>query len=149
MSAETKKVLEMLAAGKISPEDAERLLDKLSSPAAQPDQAGSQASPGTSSAVPGNQPGAKRPRFLRIQVERPGRDGVDVRVPLALARGGRHWMAFLPVRVAEKLSEYGINFGSLDAMNDQDFQAAIAHMNDLMNVDIQGRNGKRVRVYAE
>ncbi|MGC1107197.1 MAG: hypothetical protein WA876_11720 [Candidatus Acidiferrales bacterium] len=149
MSAETKKILEMLAAGKLSPDDAERLLDKLSGAAASAEQVNSQTAAGptsgTSAGAPGNAPGAKRPRFLRIQVQRPGREDVDVRVPLGVARCGRHWAAFLPLRVADKLSEYGIDFGSLDAMNDQEFQAAI----DRMNVNIQGRNGKRVRVYAE
>ncbi len=145
MSAETKKILEMLAAGKISHEDAERLLDKLSGAAASAEAANSQTAAGPTAGAPGSVPGAKRPKFLRIQIQRPGREDVDVRVPLAVARGGRHWMAFLPLRVADKLSEYGIDFSSLDAMNDQEFQAAI----DRMNVDIQGRNGKRVRVYAE
>jgi hypothetical protein len=145
MSAETKKILEMLAAGKISPDDAERLLDKLSGAAASAEPANSQTAAGPTTGAQGNAPGAKRPRFLRIQVQRPGREDVDVRVPLGVARCGRHWAAFLPLRVADKLSEYGIDFGSLDAMNDREFQAAI----DRMNVNIQGRNGKRVRVYAE
>ena len=37
MSLETRKVLEMLAAGKITSEDAERLLDKLSALDDQPE----------------------------------------------------------------------------------------------------------------
>lgn len=149
MSAETKKVLEMLAAGKISAEDAERLLDKLSnSAAAQTAQAGAtnpQNVSGTTAASTGATPGGKRPKFLRIQVERPGREDVNVRVPLSVARGGRQWMAFLPSRVAEKLSKHGINFGSLDAMSDDEFQAAL----DRINVDVEKGNGKKVRIYAE
>lgn len=144
MSAETKKVLEMLAAGKISPEDAERLLDKLSGAAqgAQSDTAGATTA---SANAPGSAAGTKRPRFLRIQVERPGREDVNVRVPLSVARGGRHWMAFLPTGVADRLNEYGIHFGSLDEMSDAEFQAAL----DRINVDVVKGNGKRVRVYAE
>lgn len=148
MSAETKKVLEMLAAGKISPEDAERLLDKLSGAAqgAQSDTVNSQPGATTASAnAPGSAAGAKRPRFLRIQVERPGREDVNVRVPLSVARGGRHWMAFLPTGVADRLNEYGIHFGSLDEMSDAEFRAAL----DRINVDVVKGNGKRVRVYAE
>jgi hypothetical protein len=149
MSAETKKVLEMLTAGKISAEDAERLLDKLSNGAAgQSPQAGAtnpQNASATTTASTGAAPGGKRPRFLRIQVERPGREEVNVRVPLSVARGGRHWMAFLPSRVAEKLSEHGINLGSLDSMSDEDFQEAL----DRINVDVQKGNGKKVRIYAE
>lgn len=147
MSAETKKVLEMLAAGKISQEDAERLLDKLSGPAqaAQNESANSQPGSATTSNAATSASGAKRPRFLRIQVERPGRDDINVRVPLSMARGGRHWMAFLPTGVADRLNEYGIHFGSLDEMSDAEFQAAL----DRINVDVVKGNGKRVRVYAE
>lgn len=145
MSVETKKVLEMLAAGKISPEDAERLLDKLSGTAAQSESANSQTGTATNASAATNSSGATRPRFLRIQVERPGREDVDVRVPLSVARGGKHWMAFLPTGVADRLNEYGINFGSLDEMNDAEFQAAL----DRINVDVMKGSGKRVRIYAE
>lgn len=144
MSVETKKVLELLAAGKISPEDAERLLDKLTSAASSPEQSNSQT-PGTAANTAGGACGSRRPRFIRVQVERPGREGVNVRVPLSCARGGRHWMAFLPTRVAEKLQEHGIDFGSLDAMSDEDFHKAM----ERINVDIEGRSGRKVRIFAE
>lgn len=143
MSAETRKVLEMLAAGKISAEDAERLLDKLSS-SAETSQAGTE----TSQAAAGNSasaPGAARPRYIRIQIDRPGKDDINMRVPLSNLRGGRHWMAFLPIHLADKLHEYGLDFGALDAMDEQQFRRAM----EQMNVDIQGRSGKRVRIYAE
>ncbi|MGH9730338.1 MAG: SHOCT-like domain-containing protein [Candidatus Acidiferrales bacterium] len=143
MSAETKKVLELLAAGKISPEDAERLLDKLTGAASSPEPSSSQTPGATTN--PAGACGSRRPRFIRVQVERPGREGVNVRVPLSCARGGRHWMAFLPTRVAEKLQEHGIDFGSLDAMNDEDFQKAM----ERINVDIEGRSGRKVRIFAE
>src|SRR5690242_11986670 len=141
MSAETKKVLEMLATGKISQGDAERLLDKLSGGQSAQREGPSPQTSGAEIPAAGSATGAKRPRFLRIQVERPGRDNVDVRVPLSIARGGRHWMAFLPVGVAEKLNEYGVQFGALDAMSDQELRAAL----DRVNVDIAKSNGKRVR----
>ena len=143
MSAETKKILEMLAAGKITQEDAERLLDKLSggAPAETP---GSQANGGSTPSA-GNSAGAQRPRYIRIEVERPGRDDVNIRVPISNMRGGAHWMAFLPVSVAEKLSDFGIDFGSLDKMNDEQFRRAV----DRISVDVEGRSGKRVRIYAE
>ncbi|HXW56249.1 MAG TPA: hypothetical protein VEJ67_10900 [Candidatus Cybelea sp.] len=142
MSAETKKVLEMLAAGKISEEDAERLLDKLSGGGTGPEA----TTPPTSGTAATNSAGAvPRLRFVRIQIDRPGREGIDMRVPISGIRGGRHWMAFLPIRLADKLHEYGLDFGCLDTMNDEDFRKAL----DQMNVDIQGRSGKRVRIYAE
>lgn len=147
MSAETKKVLELLAAGKISQEDAERLLDKLTSAtqASQGDPTTSQRVPPPSGSAGASTANAPRPRFIRIQIDRPGRDDINMRVPLSSMRGGRHWMAFLPIRLADKLHEYGLDFGCLETMNDEDFRRAM----DQMNVDIQGRSGKRVRIYAE
>lgn len=146
MSAETKKVLEMLAAGKISQQDAERLLDKLSgTPSAQSDVASAPTGAAGNTASAANSAGSKRPRFLHVQVERPGRENVDMRVPLSIARGARHWMAFLPTGVAERLNEFGVHLGSLDEMTDQELQAAL----DRINVEIAKGNGKRVRIYAE
>jgi hypothetical protein len=148
MSAETKKILEMLAAGKISQEDAERLLDKVSGAAAAPETSGHQANPGTnatSAPAGGSASEPQRPRYIHIQVDRPGRDDVNVRVPISSVRGGAHWMAFLPLRVADKLSEYGIDLGCLEKMNDEQFRKAM----DRINVDVQSRSGKRVRIYAE
>jgi hypothetical protein len=82
MSAERKRVLEMLAAGKITAEDAERLLDKLEGSAS--DQTGSKEKTEEGSAA-----APKKQRFLRIVVERPGQDRVNVRVPLSFTRTGR------------------------------------------------------------
>lgn len=144
MSAETRKVLEMLAAGKISAEDAERLLDKLSS-SAQTSQAGTETSQTVAPGDTASAPGAARPRYICIQIDRPGKDDINVRVPLSNLRSGRHWMAFLPVRLTDKLHEYGLDFGALDAMDEQQFRRAM----EQMNVDIQGQSGKRVRIYAE
>jgi hypothetical protein len=148
MSAETKKVLEMLAAGKISTEDAERLLDKISGATAATGATGSQSSAtatSTGGAATPNAANAKRPRYLRIQVERPGREGTSIRVPIPFVRSGRHWMAILPERVSDKLREHGFDFGSLEAMSDEDFQRTLGQM----NVDIESDGGKRVRIYCE
>lgn len=144
MSVETKKVLEMLAAGKISAEDAERLLDKLSG-SAQPSQTGTEASQTANAGNAASTPGAARPRYVRIQIDRPGKNDVNMRVPLSSMRGGRHWMAFLPIRLADRLHEYGLDFGALEAMDEQEFRQAM----ERVNIDIQSGSGKRVRIYAE
>lgn len=147
MSVETKKVLEMLAAGKITQGDAERLLDKLTSSAQAPqvDAATSQRMPPPSGSVGASTANPLRPRFLHVKVQRPDGRDTDIRVPISAVRAGRHWAAFLPLRVADKLSECGIDFGALDAMNEREFQAAL----DRMNVRIQSHNGKNVHIYAE
>src|SRR5271166_3764690 len=79
MSVETRKVLEMLAAGKITSEDAERLLDKL---AAVRESAEGRAPENQESC--GATPVRK---YLRIVVNGDGKD-VNMRVPLSFVRTG-------------------------------------------------------------
>ncbi len=80
MSVETKKVLEMLAAGKITSEDAERLLDKLAA-AKEP------AENNASENQEGSGPTPAR-KYLRILVQDGDAKDVNVRVPLAFVRSG-------------------------------------------------------------
>ena len=146
MSAETKKILEMLAAGKISAEDAERLLNKVSGAAPQ-EPAGPSAStePGTTGAS-ADATKAKRPRYLRIQFEQPGRENVNMRVPLAFVRAGQLF-SILPAGITERLQEHGIGVGafSFSRMRDPEFQKAL----DELNIDIDKGDGKKVRIFAE
>jgi len=145
MSAETKQVLEMLKDGKITTEDAEKLLDKLSGSSAGPsatasagDAAG--APPATS---PSRSPG--KPRFLRIRIERPGRENVNMRVPLSLARAGIGWMALIPPRVNERLAEQGIDLSGLGELKGEDIREALENT----NIDIDKGDGRTVRIYCE
>ncbi|HUJ40028.1 MAG TPA: hypothetical protein VLW54_05745 [Candidatus Acidoferrales bacterium] len=145
MSAETRQVLEMLKDGKITPEDAEKLLEKLSGPSATPP--GAPPAGAGAGAQPGANPGggAARPRFLRIRVERPGRENVNMRVPLSLARAGIGWMTLIPPRVNERLAEQGIDLSALGDLKGEDIREALENL----NVDIDKGDGKKVRVYCE
>jgi|SRR5579872_7400931 len=93
MSEERKKVLEMLAAGKISADEAERLLDKLSGSA-------SNATPGTEKPPAPAQQGTAKPKYLRIVVDQPGREQINMRVPLSLIGTGRGLLAIMPKHVS-------------------------------------------------
>jgi len=131
MSAESRKVLEMLAAGKITAEEADKLLEKLNAqPSAEPKP---------------EEPSASKPRFLRIQIDKPGQDQVNVRMPLSFARTGTHVLAVLPARIREKLSDQGIDLSKLCAMNEKDWNEAI----ETMNIDIDRGSGKKVKVFCE
>jgi hypothetical protein len=146
MSAETKKILELLAAGKISTEDAERLLNKVST-AAPPETAGPSASSESATiGASGDATKAKKPRYLRIQVERPGRENVNMRVPLAFVRGGQ-LLSILPAGIAEKLQEHGIGIGafSRSKMDDPEAMKALEEL----SIDIDKGDGKKVRIFAE
>src|SRR5689334_5286957 len=99
MSAETRKVLEMLAEGKITSSDAERLLEKL---AATPESGSGHENNATSAS-------AAPKKFLRVLIERPGGDDVNVRVPLNFVRSGVKLAGILPPRVLEKLEAEGFD----------------------------------------
>lgn len=144
MSAETKKVLEMLAAGKISPEDAERLLNKLSASGASDPAASKAIVESRATDTTGSTTGTKKPRFLRIQVERAGKKDVNIRVPLPFALAGQ-LVSFLPASITEKLRDHGVGVGIINAMKSGDFPKSL----DDMNIDIESGDGEKVRIYAE
>jgi hypothetical protein len=138
MSEERKKVLEMLAAGKITPDEAERLLDKLSGNA-------SNATAGAEKPPAPAQQGNAKPKYLRIVVDQPGREQVNMRVPLSLVGSGRGLLAIMPKHVHERLAEYGINAGSFTTLTCDDLGQAIREL----NVDVERVGGKKVKIFCE
>jgi len=136
MSEERKKVLEMLAAGKITPDEAERLLDKLSGNA-------SNATPGAEK--PPAQRGNAKPKYLRIVVDQPGREQVNMRVPLSLVGSARSLLAIMPKHVHERLAEYGIDAGSFTTLTSDDLGQTIREL----NVDVEKVGGKKVKIFCE
>lgn len=138
MSEERKKILEMLAAGKITADEAEKLLDKLSSNA-------SNAAPGTETPPASATPGTAKPKYLRIVVDQPGRDPVNVRVPLSFLSSAKSLLAIMPKRVNERLAAHGINAGSFATMNLDDLNSAMREL----NVEVDEGGGKKVRFFCE
>ncbi|MFI5114135.1 MAG: hypothetical protein ACHP7J_03245 [Terriglobales bacterium] len=134
MSEERKKVLEMLAKGTISTADAEKLLEKLAEPASHEGKA-----EGHSSSEP------SKPRFMRIVIDKPGQDQVNIRMPLAFMRTGTGLLAVLPTKINEKLAELGVDFSARGAMNEKEWAEAVENM----NIDIEKGNGKKVRIFCE
>ncbi len=137
MSAERRKILEMLAEGKITSEDAERLLDKIERTTVTA--ASAKESAGEARGGP------KKLRFLRILVERPGEDNVNVRLPLAFTRTGTRLLAVLPQRVTDRLAEHGVDLGVLTALKGEDLDKALEEL----NVDIEKGDGTKVRIFCE
>jgi len=137
MSEETKKVLEMVAEGKISASDAERILEKLAASAQTPARDKTEES--------GETTAAKKPRFLRIVVDKPGQDQINIRMPLSFTRTGKSLLAVLPLRVSEKLAELGIDASVLASSNDKDWAEALGNA----DINIEKGNGKKVRIFCE
>lgn len=128
MSEERKRVLAMLAEGKVSVDEAERLLRALEET---PD-AGKKGSP----------------RFLRVVVE--GEARVNVRVPLKLLRSGIRLSSLLPKEAKGKvdgaLGDRGLDL-DLRKMKPEEIDAFIETLNDL-TVDVDDGKDK-VRVFCE
>jgi hypothetical protein len=137
MSAETRKVLEMLKAGQISAEDAEKLLEKL-------DRGSSAGADGHAGQEPSPSQGQKL-RFLRVLVENPQSEQVNVRIPLTFLRSGIKVLAVLPRHVNEKLAEQGVDLSALAELKGEELEQALR---DLL-VDVDGPEGKKVQVFCE
>jgi len=144
MSDDTRRVLDLLAQGKITVEDADRLLRAMTAeePRRQ-DEAGA--------------PAAERPqlRWVRIAVHKAAKDGhrdkdVNIRVPIAIVKSGMRLGALIPgmagEQVSARLRERGldIDFSKLDA-------AAIEEvLKELGETNIEIESGKsQVRITCE
>jgi len=136
MSDERKKILDMLQKGRITVEEAEKLLAALDSPV--------EAQPGT------ERSGCK---YLRIMVE-PGpqsedRDRVNIRVPMKLIRAGLKFAAFVPkhahASINQALHEKGIEM-DFNQFTQQDIEDLVTQLSDL-TVEVEGK--EKVRICCE
>lgn len=102
MSEERKKVLQMIAEGKITPEEGERLLAAMG----EPDPSTKASSESRNRAGPD----AIGPRWLRIHVDTSEGERVRVNVPWKLARFA---MNFIPKEARARLGEEGFDISSI------------------------------------
>ena len=138
MSAERKQVLDMLAEGKISAADADRLLDKLASPEGQ--------AKGDAGSATGDANGSKtNPKFLRVEVDAKNGERVNIRVPIFLLRTGIKLSTMLPSKVSSRLTERGIDLSQLSHLDGDELVKALREL----TVDVQANNGDKVRVFCE
>jgi DUF4097 and DUF4098 domain-containing protein YvlB len=139
MCAERRKVLELLAQGKITADEAEKLLNKLDS------LSGSQAEP-ESTTSESKATETKPLRFLRVEVEKPGStENVNVRIPLSFLRASAGLHVLLPRHVQERLSANGIDIGSLSRLRGQELEKALQQL----DVHVDESSGKKVRIFCE
>jgi hypothetical protein len=155
MNENRRQILEMLAAGKINAEEAERLLAAL-----EPD---SSRAPEVASSN-GNHTGAAsqkaRSKYLRVLVEADetmtgmkGPTTVNVRVPMQLLRAGVRLASLIPAQAHEHLDEALSNHGiplTLSQIKPENLEELIDHLEDL-TVDVDGKEGNttKVRVFCE
>lgn len=144
MSENQKKILQMLAEGKISVDEAQRLLSLISSDQSNPEQ-----DPRTFS----------KPwlRYLRVVVEpKPGasvehrHSRVNVRVPFGLIKAGIKLATLIPPEAADKVNsamkEKGMSF-DMRNLKPEDIESIITALHESeINVDT---DDETVKVYAE
>jgi hypothetical protein len=143
MNEHRRKILDMLAEGRINADEAERLLAAL------------EKNPATESAAVTGRPNLK---YLRIVVDADeGLVGdamtkVNIRVPLQLLRAGVRLAGLIPTEarthVNEALREKGIAF-DISQLKPENLEELIAQLNDL-SVDIDHAKGQaRVKIFCE
>lgn len=135
MNEERKKVLEMLADGKISAEEAERLLETLENRTAQ-------AASTTAIAETG------LPKYLFVKVDSTSGDKVNIRVPMKLIQAGIQLKSLLPRDAQEKinatLGEKGIHLDDFNPENLKDLLDALTEL----EVNVDDKKGDKVRIYC-
>lgn len=156
MNENRRQILEMLAAGKITADEAERLLAALDSEPSRVTGAPFAATNGSgkNSAAKGS------PKYLRVLVEadesmtgNKGLTTVNVRVPMQLLRAGVRLAALIPQQAHDQLdtalSSHGIPL-TLSQIKPENLEELIDHLEDL-TVDVDGKDGNatKVRVFCE
>jgi hypothetical protein len=144
MNENRRQILEMLAAGKITADEAERLLAALEGAAVSIN--------GTDPDAPAPKPKAK---YLRVLVEASDKGGpttVNVRVPMQLLYAGVRLASLIPAQAHEQLdqalSKHGVPL-TLSQIKPENLTELIDHLEDLtVDVDAKEDNTK-VRVYCE
>ena len=141
MNEQRKDILDMLAEGKITAEEAEQLIAALER---------DEPSAAASSLDARPKPKAK---YLRVLVEaidngEPGR--INVRVPLQLLRAGVQLTALIPppalIRANAELNKSGVPF-DLTQLKPEQLEALIEHL-DEVTVEIDQPDAK-VRIFCE
>lgn len=138
MSEERIKILEMLSKGKITIEEADKLLRAIHPTGAE--------SPGPSSS-------SKHPKYLRVLVEPTTESSkgerVDIRVPMKLIRAGLKLATLIPKQaqpaINEALKEKGIEM-DFSQITPDDLEELVVNLNDL-TVDVKGKD--TVRIFCE
>ncbi|MCZ7644901.1 MAG: hypothetical protein M5U26_06400 [Planctomycetota bacterium] len=142
MNDHQKKVLDLLAEGKISADEAAKLLERLNRPAS----GESCRADGVDEAgQPRERTGRRRPRYLRVTSYDHGGEKLDVRVPLSLLTGGIRLSALLPTEAREVLREKGFDTPDFSRMSSEELLDAMADL----NVNLKGPRGETLRVFCE
>jgi hypothetical protein len=140
MNDDRKRILTMLAEGKITADEADRLIGAL----------GRGPIPIAGAAHGSNRP----PKYFRVEVDANEGDAgptkVNVRVPMQLLRAGVRLSALIPPRARDEvnaaMAREGIAF-DINQLRPENLEELIEHLAD-MTLDLDNERA-RVRVYCE
>lgn len=158
MNENRRQILEMLAAGKITTDEAERLLAAIEPGTVT---AGELKGGVGGSGDAGTATGKTSCKYLRVLVEADesttgmkGPTTVNVRVPMQLLRAGVRLASLIPQQahgqLDQALSQHGVPL-TLSQIKPENLEELIDHLEDL-TVDVNGREGNaatKVRVFCE
>jgi hypothetical protein len=141
MNDDRRSILNMLASGKITADEAERLLGALD------------AAP-TSTARDAYPANRLEPKFLRIAIDtdedKDGPTKVNIRVPMQLLRAGVRLTSLIPPaardEVNAELAKNGVPF-DINKLKPENLEELVEHLSDL-TVDVDQERTK-VRIYCE
>jgi len=141
MNDDRRSILQMLADGKITADEAERLLAAL-------DRTDASAAPPPIAAG-----GKPAPKYLRVAVDTEETDGptkVNVRVPMSLLRAGVRLTSLIPPQARDhvnaELAKKGVML-DLGQVKPENLEELIDQLNDL-SVDVDQEKTK-VRIFCE
>jgi len=153
MNENRRQILEMLAAGKITADEAERLIAAL-----EPDASTYAASRSARNSGPDgdkNPVRQTRAKYLRVLVEadesmtgNKGLTTVNVRVPMQLLRAGVRLASLIPAQAHDQLDEAFSRHGvpiTLSQIKPENLEELIDHLEDL-TVDVDGQDGNKTKV---
>ena len=146
MTEERRKILEMLAAGQINADEADRLIGALQ---------GAQSTASATATVTAAPP-KSAPKYLRIMIDANDKeDGpvkINVRVPIMLLRAGVRLASLIPPKAQERvnvaLREQGIDL-DVSQIKPENINEFIDQLQDL-SVDIDHKHDDvKIKIFAE
>jgi hypothetical protein len=151
MSDETRRVLDLLAQGKVTVDEADRLLHAVNT-----------MPPAADAPSPDRQTDRPATRWLRVNVHKPANEhhrekDVNIRVPIAVVKGGMRLGAIIATfageKAAQRMKARGIDLdlskinGDFSKMNGEEFDTFLKSLDDT-NIEID--DGKsQVRITCE
>jgi hypothetical protein len=154
---DTRRILDMLSQGKITVDDADRLIQAVTAERPADTPAGDTAAADTAA------DGKRAMRWFRINIHKPAKDeahrakDVNIRVPVAVVKGGMRLGAIIATfagkNAAHKMKKDGVDIdlstinGDLSRMNGPEFDTFLKSLDE---TDIEIDDGKaRVRITCE